>query len=62
MISDWPEFRLGDRCIVKSSKRIFVYEYVDEGIPFMRSKDVIDKVLGTFSEIKKTRILYITGS
>jgi len=66
MSADWPEFQLGERCTVKSSKRIFAYEYVDEGIPFMRSKDVIDKALGSFvdydlyiseerfSEIKKT--------
>lgn len=66
MSADWPEFQLGSRCLVKSSKRIFAHEYVDSGIPFMRSKDVIDKALGTFenydlyiseerfSEIKKS--------
>ncbi|MBB1435088.1 restriction endonuclease subunit S [Pseudoalteromonas sp. SG43-6] len=43
------EFKLGHRCIVKSSKRIFAREYVEHGIPFWRSKDVIDKALGVFS-------------
>lgn len=41
-------FKLGDRCVVKSSKRIFAEEYVETGIPFFRSKDVIDKALGVF--------------
>jgi type I restriction enzyme S subunit len=66
MSVDWSKFQLGERCIVKSSKRIFAHEYVEVGIPFMRSKDVIDKALGSFSnydlyiskerynEIKKT--------
>jgi restriction endonuclease S subunit/predicted nucleotidyltransferase len=48
MSVDWPQFQLGERCTVKSSKRIFAHEYVDDGIPFMRSKDVIDKALGAF--------------
>ena len=56
MMSDWPEFQLGERCTVKSSKRIFAQEYVEVGIPFMRSKDVIDKALGTFVNYD----LYIT--
>ncbi len=47
-MSEWPEFQLGERCTVKSSKRIFAHEYVEDGVPFMRSKDVIDKALGTF--------------
>jgi type I restriction enzyme S subunit len=49
MSADWPEFQLGDRCLVRSSKRIFANEYVEFGVPFFRSKDVIDKSLGTFS-------------
>ncbi|MFT5307263.1 MAG: type I restriction enzyme S subunit [Thalassolituus oleivorans] len=48
MSAEWLEFQLGERCNVKSSKRIFAHEYVDFGIPFMRSKDVIEKALGTF--------------
>lgn len=49
MGSEWSEFALDERCSVKSSKRIFAREYVEDGIPFMRSKDVIDKSLGSFS-------------
>lgn len=63
------EFILGERCTVKSSKRIFAREYVDDGIPFFRSKDVIDKSFGTFSHydlfISRDRYLEIkkqTGS
>tara|TARA_B100000767_G_C19748533_1_gene529673 strand:+ start:378 stop:1682 length:1305 start_codon:yes stop_codon:yes gene_type:complete len=35
---------------VKSSRRVFAREYVEIGIPFFRSKDVIDKSLGVFSD------------
>jgi type I restriction enzyme S subunit len=49
MSADWPEFQLGERCSVKSSKRIFAKEYVENGVPFFRSKDVIDKSFGTFT-------------
>jgi len=42
-------FQLGEKCEIKSSKRIFAKEYVERGIPFWRSKDVIDKALGEFS-------------
>jgi len=62
-MSDWPEFQLGKRCSVKSSKRIFAKEYVENGVPFFRSKDVIDKSFGTFSGydlyISETRYIEI---
>jgi len=48
MAGEITQFRLGDRCVVKSSKRVFAEEYVQFGIPFFRSKDVIDKALGEF--------------
>jgi type I restriction enzyme S subunit len=48
MVDEISKFRLGDRCVVKSSKRVFAEEYVEFGIPFFRSKDVIDKALGEF--------------
>ena len=48
MESEWRTFKLSERCSVKSSKRIFASEYVARGVPFMRSKDVIDKSLGSF--------------
>ena len=44
------DLRLGDLCEVKSSKRVFAKEYVDDGVPFFRSKDVIDKALGIFQK------------
>ena len=44
------DLRLGDLCTVKSSKRVFAKEYVDAGVPFFRSKDVIDKALGIFQK------------
>lgn len=50
MGSELVEFVLGDKCAVKSSKRIFAKEYVPKGIPFFRSKDVIDKSLGVFEK------------
>jgi type I restriction enzyme, S subunit len=43
------EIILGSKCTVKSSTRIFRNEYVDSGIPFYRSKEIIDKALGSFS-------------
>ena len=35
--------RLGDYCSISSSKRVFARQYVDSGIPFYRSKEVIEK-------------------
>lgn len=52
MSFDWPEFQLSEKCTIKSSTRIFKKEYVETGIPFMRSKDVIDKALGVFSHFE----------
>jgi type I restriction enzyme, S subunit len=37
----WEVKRLGDICEVGSSKRIFLSEYVESGIPFLRGKEVI---------------------
>ena len=58
-------FRLGERCSIKSSKRIFAREYVEAGVPFWRSKDVIDKSLGVFQQfdlyISKERFNEISG-
>lgn len=41
--SEWNEVKLGDLVEVSSSKRIYAKEYVDSGIPFYRSKEVIQK-------------------
>ena len=48
MKSSFQEYKLSTRCEIKSSKRVFAREYITQGIPFFRSKDVIDKSLGTF--------------
>lgn len=49
MSSEWREFKVGELCTVTSSKRIFAHDYVDDGVPFLASKDVIDKAVGLFS-------------
>lgn len=38
--------KLGDMCTITSSKRIFAADYVDVGIPFYRSKEIIEKNRG----------------
>ena len=35
--------KLGDYCTVTSSKRIFADQYVDSGVPFYRSREIIEK-------------------
>jgi type I restriction enzyme, S subunit len=52
----WNNFKLGDLCEITSSKRIFANEYVDTGIPFFRSKEIIEKALGE----NVTECLFIT--
>lgn len=42
-MGEWNEYKLGDIADITSSKRIFYSEYVPEGVPFYRSKEVIDK-------------------
>ena len=39
----WKMMSLGDICEITSSKRVFANEYVDMGVPFYRSKEVIEK-------------------
>ena len=43
---DWEVKRLGEIAEIGSSKRIMAHEYVPEGIPFYRSKEIIEKSLG----------------
>lgn len=38
----WVWVRLGEIAIVKSSKRVFEKDYVNEGVPFFRSKEIGD--------------------
>ncbi|MBK6606091.1 MAG: restriction endonuclease subunit S [Leptospiraceae bacterium] len=42
-MKDWKEYKLGDLAEITSSKRIFYSDYVDKGIPFWRSKEVIEQ-------------------
>ena len=42
-MSEWKKVNLGDCCEITSSKRIFFSEYVESGIPFYRSKEIIEK-------------------
>lgn len=42
-MSSWRECKLGDVSEITSSKRIFYSDYVSNGIPFWRSKEVIEK-------------------
>jgi type I restriction enzyme S subunit len=39
---DWKEKKLGELLTITSSKRIFYSEYVSAGIPFYRSKEIIE--------------------
>ena len=41
----FEKVKLGELCDISSSRRIFAKEYVDEGIPFYRSKEIILKQL-----------------
>ncbi len=43
MPSDWKESTLGDVCEISSSKRIFAKEYQEDGVPFYRGKEIIEK-------------------
>ncbi len=39
----WRETTIGDLCEITSSKRIYLSDYVSQGIPFYRSKEIIQK-------------------
>jgi type I restriction enzyme S subunit len=41
-MNEWKEVIIDDICEVTSSKRIFYEEYVTTGIPFFRSKEIIE--------------------
>jgi len=42
-VSEWQEIKLGELVDIGSSKRVFYEDYVNSGIPFYRSKEVIEK-------------------
>jgi len=39
---EWPMVKLEDVCEITSSKRIFQEEYVSSGIPFYRTKEIVE--------------------
>lgn len=43
---NWGKSKIGDHCEITSSKRIFFSEYVDQGVPFYRSKEIIERSQG----------------
>ena len=42
----WAKGKIGDHCEITSSKRIFLSEYVEAGVPFYRSKEIIESSQG----------------
>lgn len=46
MREDWKEIELGSLIEITSSKRIYLSDYVDTGIPFYRSKEIIESYKG----------------
>lgn len=53
---NWPTRRIDEMCEVTSSKRIYATELVAEGVPFLKSKEIIEKVSGQ----PHTNLLYIS--
>ena len=51
--------KIGDLCNVSSSKRVFARQYVDNGIPFYRQKEVIDKKNGKAIEEPMYQLMVI---
>jgi len=42
----WPTKRMDDLCEITSSKRIFAADYVSEGVPFYRGREITEKYKG----------------
>ena len=42
----WILDSIGNHCEITSSKRIFYSEYTETGVPFYRSKEIIEKAQG----------------
>ena len=45
-MSEWPAKRMEELCEITSSKRIFAADYVSEGVPFYRGKEITEKYKG----------------
>jgi type I restriction enzyme S subunit len=46
---EWEVIRLGEVAFITSSKRIYYNEYLTEGVPFFRSKEIIELSDGSFA-------------
>jgi len=46
MIAGWPIRRMNELCDITSSKRIFAADYVSEGVPFYRGREITEKYKG----------------
>jgi len=46
MTPQWPIKRMDELCEITSSKRIFAADYVSEGVPFYRGKEITEKYNG----------------
>jgi len=57
-MNNWRKYKLGEIAEITSSKRIFLADYVSEGIPFYRSKEVIER----FNKNKISTELFIEKS
>ncbi|WP_286312605.1 restriction endonuclease subunit S [Romboutsia ilealis] len=44
--NEWKEYKLGEIMDISSSKRIYAKEYISNGIPFYRGKEIIEKFKG----------------
>jgi len=66
----WPTRRINELCEVTSSKRIYANELVSSGVPFFRSKEIIERLNGQethsnplfISEDRFQEILRLTGA
>jgi len=56
MMANWPTRKIEEICEVTSSKRIYATELVAEGVPFLKSKEIIEKVSGQ----SHANLLYIS--
>lgn len=45
-MNNWKKCKLGDVAEITSSKRIFLADYVEGGVPFYRSKEIIERSAG----------------
>lgn len=49
---EWQVKRLGNVCEVKSSKRVYQSDYIDSGVPFYRSKEIIELSKGNLPTVE----------